>query len=176
MKSNLIKDLDKYALEVLSPLNILKKFRIEIGVWDTSFNREILDEDGNKSTPESQEGISNAQLMYIHEFGGIHDRPPKRPILELTINHGYELLRDEYWDKLVNGILNENWSEYEIKNCLRMLASEMEGYCREAVMHNEMGLRKLAESTIAKRRNHSDVPLWDTGQLVKSVRCRVVKI
>jgi len=168
MKAKISNDLTKILSEELNPLNILNNFRIEIGVWDTNFDRKDLD--------KKQVGVSNAQLMYIHEFGSKARNIPKRPILEKTIEWGYKRLDEYYFNRLVEGIINEGWTEYEITNCLKQLAAEMEAYCKEKTQKNEFDLTPLKPSTIKGRIKHSDVPLYDTGQLVKSIRCQVVKI
>lgn len=169
------KELVDFIFHQTNELQILNNYSIEIGVWDTSFNREKEDKEGKLFKPQVKVGVSNAQIMYIHEYGSKIKNLVPRPILEKTINWGQEQFEKYYLDKIVDGILNQGWTENDIENELKILAQEMESYCKEKTQHNEMDLAPLKPSTIANRRQHSDVPLYDTGQLVKSIRCQLTK-
>ena len=168
-------DVKRMIAEELSPLKVIEKFRIEIGVWDTSSDRKIWNEDKSEQVEPKGEykGVSNAQIMYFHEFGTLTVKA--RPILQKTIDWGYKELYEYYMPLMIDGILNKGWGEREVEFQLGRLARRMEDHCKEMTQKDEFGLERLSPKTIARRPKHSDVPLWDTGQLVQSIKCRVSK-
>lgn len=146
---------EKLALEKLN------KYEILIGVRSSNKNRK------NKS------GVTNAELMFIHENGSPLRKIPSRPVLRLTIEKVKNSLLNKTIDKCVKGILEKNWSEKEIDFEFDKLCLKIESIARKMIYQNTGILAPNAESTIAKKK--SNHPLFDTGQLARSITCIYIK-
>lgn len=146
---------EKLALEKLN------KYEILIGVRSSDKNRK------NKS------GVTNAELMFIHENGSPLRKIPSRPVLRLTIEKVKNSLLNKTIDRCVKGILEENWSEKEIDLEFDKLCLRIESIARKMIYKNTGILAPNAESTIAKKK--SNHPLFDTGQLARSITCIYIK-
>jgi len=147
-------------------LEILNKYRIEIGVF--SSDKERKDEEEKISL-----GLTNAELMYIHENGS-PGRIPPRPVLDMTISYCRDKLLNKTINKIIDKVLNDNWKEKEIESELKKLCTRLQNYARDIIYLNDGRLEANAPS-VAKRKkgNH---PLFDTGQLARSITCQLVKI
>ena len=148
-------------------LEILNNYRIEIGVF--SSDKERTEEEEKVSL-----GITNAELMYIHENGSPVRNIPPRPVLEMTINYCRDNLLDKTIDKIINNVLNNNWKEKEIESELNKLCVRLQNYARDIIYLNDGRLAPNSPAVAkAKKGNH---PLFDTGQLARSITCQLVKI
>ena len=178
--------------------NIFEKFTsiptyyIEIGVFSEDTKRDE-DVPEKKTTTEKltkkklakkeskkkdeDEGITNSQLLYIHENGSYLKKPiiPKRPVLAMTIKHAKKEWLD---DTIKKAIIEYVKSGYDIKayeNELKKLCMKMENYARDIIYLNDGRLEANSPSTIRGKKNIGNHPLFRTSQLAKSIACRLVK-
>lgn len=141
----------------------LPQYQIQIGVFSGNANR--------KQKHIYNVGITNAELMFIHENGSPLKNIPSRPVLRMTISYGNTLLQDVMQKALTAYFAKgEQALETELKKfCLRL-----ENYARDIIYLNDGRLVPNAPSVAkAKGGNH---PLFNTGQLARSITCRLVKI
>ena len=149
--------LNKWA----SQFNVISKFRLEIGVFTGKSHRKV------------QVGITNAELMFIHENGSPLRNIPARPVLQMTLDYANKNLVEPTVDKCVKIILDSGPDETLVERELNKLAIKLENYARKIIYSNDGRLAPNAPSVAkAKGGNH---PLFNTGQLARSITCRVVK-
>lgn len=149
--------LNKWA----SQFNVISKFRLEIGVFTGKSHRKV------------QVGITNAELMFIHENGSPLRNIPARPVLQMTLDYVNKNLVEPTVDKCVKIILDNGPDEALVEQELNKLAIKLENYARKIIYSNDGRLAPNAPSVAkAKGGNH---PLFNTGQLARSITCRVVK-
>lgn len=149
--------LNKWA----SQFNVISKFRLEIGVFTGKSHRKV------------QVGITNAELMFIHENGSPLRNIPARPVLQMTLDYANKNLVEPTVDKCVKIILDNGPNEALVEQELNKLAIKLENYARKIIYSNDGRLAPNAPSVAkAKGGNH---PLFNTGQLARSITCRVVK-
>lgn len=150
-----------FIKEFEKALNTLNDYRLELGVFTGKTQRKI------------QVGVTNAELMFLHENGSPLRNIPSRPVIQMTINHAYQTFIPQTVDECIDLILNGG-TEVEIKQTLEKLAIRIENYARQIIYSNDGRLEPNAPSTIAKKGDNH--PLFDTGQLARSITCRVVKV
>lgn len=141
----------------------LNNYQIEIGVISKNTKRK----------DKISIGLTNAELMYIHENGSPVNNIPARPVLAMTINWCRTNLINKTLDKIVDNVYQNNWSIEQVELELNRMCVRMENYCRDIIYSNDGRLIPNAPS-VAKRKkgNH---PLFDTGQLARSITCKLVK-
>lgn len=141
-------------------------YEIEIGIFE---NKRKKDKNSIK------DGLTNAELLYIHENGGIDNMPPARPILKLTIedylNKGY---LNEELDYIYNKINTKNWTDVEIELELKKFCKRVAIYCKELVNNRDNRIKPNSKSTIKAK--GSDLPLVDTHQMVRAITANLEKI
>lgn len=139
----------------------LSKYSIEIGV--------ISEDTGRKETVSY--GITNAELMQIHENGSPIKNIPARPVLDLTIMWTEQHLIKRVLDSIMEGVFEKNWGKVEIERELSRMCIRMENHAREIIYDND-GTLAPNSPQVAKRKkgNH---PLFDTGQLARSITCKL---
>lgn len=152
--SNVGESLRKYLASI-------PEYQIQIGVFSTKTKR--------KTTYSI--GITNAELMFIHENGSPLHHLPARPVLKMTIKYGNTLIKTVMQKALraytTNGITG-------LENELNKLCIRMENYAREIIYSNDGRLAPNAPSVAARKKgNH---PLFDTGQLARSITCKLVRV
>lgn len=158
--SNIIKRLEteKHLLSSLSNYIIL------IGVVSANTKRK---------TKLASVGLTNAELMFIHENGSPFKHIPARPVLEMTIKWAVEEEFDKTLDACVEGILS-GWSQNDVETELNKLCLRMERYARHIIYDNDGRLAPNSPVVAArKKQNH---PLFDTGQLARSITCTLSKV
>jgi len=143
----------------------------EIKLIETLTNYVILigvvSNDTNRKSTIASVGITNAELMFIHENGSPLRNIPARPVLEKTIKWA-ELKFLDVINICIEGIFN-GWQKNEIEKELNKLCMRMEKYARRLIYDNDGRLASNAPSTIKKKGfNH---PLFVTGQLARSITC-----
>ena len=144
-------NLEKYFEE-------LPIYQIEIGVISDHKERK-------------EEGVTNAELMYIHEKGSPLHHIPSRPVLELTLKHTEDELLEKTIGNVFKNYIESNFNLKEIDNTLNKLCMRMENYAREIIYSNDGRLVPNSPAvSAAKGGNH---PLFDTGQLARSITCRL---
>ena len=139
----------------------LSKYSIEIGV--------ISEDTGREETVSY--GITNAELMQIHENGSPIKNIPARPVLDLTIMWTEQHLIKKVLDSIIEGVFEKNWGKVEIERELSRMCIRMENHAREIIYDND-GTLAPNSPQVAKRKkgNH---PLFDTGQLARSITCKL---
>lgn len=158
------KDLDTLADDFKKACDKLSQYQIEIGVISVNTERKDV----------VRVGVTNAELMFIHENGSPARHIPARPVLEMTINYTNESLLDRAIDKAINAYFESNFDEKAFEKELEKLCLRMEKYARRIIYDNDGKLAPNAPSVAkAKGGNH---PLFDTGQLARSITCQLVKI
>lgn len=147
--------------------NIIKqlaKYEIEIGV--------VAGDSKRKKTVSV--GITNAELMFIHENGSPIRNIPARPVLQMTIdwaNTSGEL--NKVLDEIIDNILFNNWTLKDAEDELNRFCIKMENYARNIIYSNDGRLAPNSPKVAARKKgNH---PLFDTGQLARSITCRLKK-
>ena len=160
MKDELF-DIEKVIQE---SINQLSKYTIELGVISgTSTKRKAL----------ATIGVTNAELMYIHENGSLARHIPARPVLQITLNYAVVNLLPTTLDKCINICLINGFNESMIMQELNKLCMRIESYARHIIYDNTGVLAPNAPSVIARKGDNH--PLFDTGQLARSIVCRIVK-
>lgn len=143
---------------------ILPNYVIEIGVLSTETKRKEV----------VKVGLTNAELMFIHENGSALRHIPARPVLKMTFD----------WAKssdLIPKTIANCIGAYIATNSLDAVDKEMNKFClklqnyaRQIIYKNDGRLAPNAPSTIARKGDNH--PLFDTGQLARSITCRAVRI
>lgn len=139
----------------------IPQYLIEIGVFSEKTKRK----------EKVSVGITNAELMFIHENGSPLHHLPARPVLKMTLAYGTSLLKNTM-AKGLKAYLASGVSGLEKE--LNKLCIRMENYAREIIYSNDGRLAPNAPS-VAKRK-HSNHPLFDTGQLARSITCKLVRV
>lgn len=143
----------------------MPQYLIQIGVFTVNSKRKT----SRKQVVNV--GITNAELMFIHENGSPLRKIPARPVLRMTIDWANTQIQ-KVMQKAAQAYLQhgEQACETELKKfCLRM-----ENYARDIIYKNDGRLAPNAPSVAkAKGGNH---PLFNTGQLARSITCQLVKV
>lgn len=133
----------------------------------------VVQKDTTRKKVVASVGLTNAELMFIHENGSPMRHIPARPVLEMTIKYTIDEMFDEVLNTCVEGIL-EGWSQTDVEIELKKLCMRMETYARKIIYDNDGRLAPNAPSVAAKKKgNH---PLFDTGQLARSITCELSKV
>ena len=141
-----------------------QKYIIEVGVMS----------DRTKRKETVKLGMTNAELMFIHENGSPLRRIPARPVLEMTIIWANESgLLKQTISKITKMLITEN-DENKIDNEIKKLCLKIQNYARKIIYSNDGRLVANAPSTV--KRKGDNHPLFDTGQLARSITCRYIKI
>lgn len=141
----------------------LPTYIIELGVFSMDSQR--------KQTVKV--GITNAELMFIHENGSPLHNLPARPVLQMTIDYANKHLLQQTIDRCVELYLL-SFDEASIETELDKLCLKMEKYARKIIYSNDGRLAPNSPSTIAQKGDNH--PLFDTGQLARSITCKLVKV
>lgn len=150
--------------DMFAKLVDLPTYIVEIGV---------VSED-NKRKETVQVGINNAQLMFIHENGSPLQNIPARPVLQMTIDWANKNLIKKSISKAIDKYIESKFNLDALEKELNRMCSRMETYARKIIYSNDGRLEPNAPSTIAKKGDNH--PLFDTGQLARSITCRLTKI
>lgn len=160
-------------------LESLSKFVIEIGIVSEEASNDRQDETKEKENKnvlhEKQNNeekgtkrITNAYLLAIHENGSPINNIPDRPILANTINYIYDKLMNKTLKTIIEGILNKNWTENDIKIELSKMMDRAISWMRKEVQSGNM----FGDKPLKYREG---VPLYDTGYLVRNISYNVYK-
>ena len=147
-----------------SAYKFLNKFKLELGVVGENNRRK-----------KKGSSITNVELMMIHEWGSPIRKIPSRSILQYTLNNCNELVNDTI-DKIIDVYFKYsrvNEREEKAKSLLDKLALQIESKARKVIYKREGSFLPLKKATIKAK--GSDLPLLDTGQLVRSITCKVVE-
>lgn len=150
--------------EIYDAVKKLPEYQIEIGVISIHSKRK----------EKVRIGLTNAELMFIHENGSPLRHIPARPVLQMTLDYANRELLQPTIAKCIDAFLDSGLKESAIERELNKLCIRMENYAREIIYSNDGRLAPNAPSVAAKKKgNH---PLLDTGQLARSITCQLVKI
>lgn len=143
----------------------MPSYQIEIGVMSGKTNR--------KQTIKT--GITNAEIMFINENGSPLHHLPARPVLQMTLDwaNSSGLVDETIYNCLDLMLTKENPDELIDKEMNKMCI-KMQNYARNIIYSNDGRLAPNANSTIKKKGDNH--PLFDTGQLARSITCRAIRI
>lgn len=151
--------------DTLQQLNSIPSYYIEVGV--------ITTHSGRKHSVTATVGITNAELMFIHEFGSPLNNIPARPVLQMTLQWARQNLFNKSLSKALESYINNGCDLQKFEEELEKMCLKIERYARKLIYSNDGRLAPNAPSTVAaKGFNH---PLFQTGQLARSITCRLVK-
>jgi hypothetical protein len=146
----------------LPDFSSLPTYEIEIGVVSTNSKRK----------DKVRIGLTNAELMFIHENGSPLRHIPARPVLQMTIDYTNSTLLKPTIDKCIDRFLATG-NPADVEDELKKLCIKMENYAREIIYSNDGRLAPNSPAVAARKKgNH---PLFDTGQLARSITCHLVK-
>ena len=156
--SNPIDDLSKR-------LDTWPTYLLEVGVISTGRRKT--------KTETVRLGITNAELLYIHEHGSTVNHIPARPVLDYTIKWANQNLLPKTIDKCVK-IFLETGDKSLVKREMDAMAIDIQNYARDLIYKNDGTFVANAPATIEQKGfNH---PLFRTGQLARSITCHVIEI
>lgn len=148
----------------LIQLKHFPQYIVEIGVMSDKTHRK----------EKVKLGLTNAELMYIHENGSLLQNIPARPVLDLTLRWASETkLVKETLSKAVEAYLVK-YEEKDVDKVIKKMCMKLQSYARHLIYDNDGRLAPNAPSTIRKKGDNH--PLFDTGQLARSITCRAIKI
>lgn len=144
----------------------LPEYIIELGVLELKSKR--------KQTV--QISVTNAQLMFIHENGSPLRNIPARPVLQMTIDWANTNIVHKTLDKCIDIFLTEENYATALTNVeheLNRMCMRIQSYARQIIYKNDGRLAPNSPRVAAKKKgNH---PLFDTGQLARSITCTLIK-
>ena len=150
--------------DIFKKLESLPTYYIEIGVFTGKTKRK-------KQTIKL--GITNAELMFIHEHGSPLRHIPARPVLKMTIDYANKNLVGPTISKCVSEYIKSNFDASVVEKLLQQLCIRMENYARDIIYSNDG--RLAPNSPNVARRKKGNHPLFDTGQLARSITCKLTK-
>lgn len=139
----------------------LPGYYIEIGVVSGDVERK------------EKVGITNAEIMFINEYGSPTNHIPARPVLQMTIDWANKELLEKTLDRAIEAFINSDFDENALENELKKMCVRMENYARHIIYDNDG--RLAPNSPAVAKRKKGNHPLFDTGQLAKSITCHLVK-
>lgn len=150
-------------------INSLPNYQFEVGVFVEDKEREET-----VYVEKVRIGVTNAELMYIHENGSPLQNIPSRPVLKMTADY---VTKNWLAICVRNSIYKYIESGFDIKIYERELnkwCTRIENYAREIIYSNDGRLLPNSPKVAAKKGgNH---PLFDTSQLARSITCTLVKL
>lgn len=154
-----MKDIDK----LLQSFSNLPEYVIEIGVVTSNNKRKKL---------KVGIGLTNAELMFIHEHGSPLQKIPARPVLQMTIDWASKNLLEKTISTAIDKYIASDFDEPVMRKEFEKMCIRMENYARELIYSNDGRLKANAPSTIARKGDNH--PLFDTGQLARSITCKLL--
>lgn len=158
------RDFDEYMSKLTEMWMILNKYQVEIGVFSNSSKRtdKVIIND-----------ITNAELMFIHENGSPLQHIPKRPVLDMSIRYAIKKIVPQYLKTIEKAILDERSTSDFIETTLKQMCMDIQSYAQDLIYKNDGRLQRNAPSVIKQKKgNH---PLFNTGQLARSIQCQLIK-
>lgn len=171
---------DKNFEDLKKIIKNLPRYQINIGVFS-----------GDSKRDDITVGVTNAELMYIHENGSPRRHLHGYKVLEKTINYANEKLLK---DALANSLLAylKTGRVEDLEKPLKQMCSRMENYARSLIMDNDVLQKEHPNSYYTAREKWlkepgnkgkeypglpaGSHPLFDTGQLTKSITCVLKKV
>ena len=156
----------------------LPTYFIELGVIDGRSKERTYEKVKDKKTGKFKKiasvGITNAELMFIHENGSPLRHIPRRPVLGYTILWANKEFLDKALDKALDKYIKSDFDESVYEQELQRACMRIESYARHMIYDNNGRLAPNAPRTIKEKGDNH--PLFNTGQLARSIVCRLVKI
>lgn len=123
-------------------------------------------------------GVTNAELMFIHERGSLARHIPARPVLQYTIDDMRETV-DEFVRVASLELLSGKKTKDQIIIDMKRLAIKIQSHAYHIIYDNTGRLAENSEGVKrAKRKKNrrgatsdGNHPLFDTGQLARSIVC-----
>ena len=140
------------------------EYQIEVGVLSTNTKR--------KETVKI--GLTNAELMFIHENGSPLHHIPARPVLQMSLDWAVNSKLIITTVSKCIGIMIATNDVNEVDKEMNRMCLKIQNYARKIIYSNDGRLAPNSPSVAAKKGgNH---PLFDTGQLARSITCRAIRI
>lgn len=155
------KAIDNVSTAIVEAYESVNDYVIEIGVVSGKSHRQITAD------------ITNAELMFIHEHGSPLRGLPARPVLELSIREAVKTYVPQTMSKIEDGCFNKGWTKEQVRIELEKMCLRMQTYARQIIYKSNL-LAANKPSTIKAK--GSDRPLLNTGQLARSITCRLSRI
>ena len=148
----------------LASMLSLPEYEIEVGVVSANTTRK-----------ESVKiGMTNAEILFVNENGSPINHVPARPVLDMTIRWVNDSgLLDRTLEKCIK-IWLESGKEDMVDKEINKMCLKIQNYARNIIYSNDGRLTPNAPSTIRKKGDNH--PLFDTGQLARSITCRARRI
>lgn len=151
--------------------DIVDKIKNEFGNYVIEIG--VFSDDTGRKEESIQLGVTNAELMYIHENGSPLQSIPRRPVLHMTIQYAQSQFSREI-SKAIQAYIQSNGNKKAFEQSLEKFCMRLENYARKIIYSNDGRLAPNAPSVArAKGGNH---PLFDTGQLARSITCRLIQL
>lgn len=135
-------------------------------------DRMVVDVGIHGDDPVSEDGLTNAFIGFLHESGiPVEGEPkvvPQRAWLSGTIDARRADIED-LTDRAVDSVAMGDRGAQEAGD---LVAQVVEGWIRDRIRNRGTpgeAFAPLAEATIDRRAERSDVPLLDTGQLNRAI-------
>lgn len=164
------RDFSKLGIDLKKELSL--EYEIHLGVIAED-NKRKKDKAKEVVKEETEYVVNNAAILFFNENGSPLRNIPSRPVLNYTIRDSQKLV-DKTIDKVINNVVKYGWDEYDIENELKILCMRIEKIARKMIYDNNDTFVANAPSTI--KRKGGNHPLFDTGQLARSITCRLKKV
>ena len=180
--------------KILEKFTSIPTYYIEIGVFSEDTKRDedvpekktttkkltkkkLTKKKFRKKEEDEDEGVTNAQLLFIHENGSYLKKPiiPKRPVLAMTIKHAKKEWVNNTIKKAITEYVKSGYDIRAYENELKKLCMRMENYARDIIYLNDGRLVANSPSTIRGKKDIGNHPLFRTSQLARSISCRLIK-
>lgn len=118
--------------------------------------------------------LTNAEILFINEYGSPLRNLPARPVLQMTIDYFTKYELDKAIDKMINAYL-KNGNINDLEDEIDRFCQRMQSYAQALIYDNDGRLKSNAPSTIKKK--GFDHPLFITGErLARNITCIYSKI
>ena len=144
--------------------SILNQYKIRVGVianYSKNDRKKVV------------EGVTNADLMFIHEFGSPLNDIPKRPVLHFTIQDLRKTIVKDSVETCIKNVISGLWTEKEVELELKKLCIRIQNYARKMILDKDNRLQANAPSTIKSK--GENYPLHNTSQLARSITAVLYK-
>ena len=162
--------------EILSSLEeeikkpIIGTYILELGVFSSNKYRKT------EKVNLDIFGLTNAELMFIHENGSPARSIPSRPVLELTITWAKDNIIPETINRCLDKVISGEWTQTDVEKELNIMAQRIQKYARDIIYSNDGRLAPNSPRTKKSNGKYENHPLFDTGQLARSIRCKIIKL
>lgn len=162
MPSGFFKTVDKVR-SLVNGLRFLKENYVLVGIPQEKTDRK----------PE--DGITNAELMFIHTNGSPINNIPARPVIEPAIKENKEKISEHFKLAFQEAMKGNKDAAF---NQLKLAGMRAQNAARAWFLDDKNGWPPNSPSVAARKRKKGSTeprPLIDTGELRKSITFVVVK-